>query len=113
MGWFASPKLSPDNSTVYFLLPDYSTVSDGLFSLRVGTEEVHFITNALKFWVVPAGHYKGCLIVWQNPMFMGGGRYDVFNMIRASGDLLGVVGFTEEAATYYIASVQSEESGIF
>jgi hypothetical protein len=30
-------------------------VSGGLFGIKVGTTEAHFITNALKFWVVPSG----------------------------------------------------------
>jgi hypothetical protein len=110
LGWIASPKLSPDNGTIYFLVPNYAAVSGGLFEVKVGTADARFITKALKFWVVPSGEYKGQLIVWQNPMLLIAGRYDVFNMIKDSGDVVGIIGFTQDAVTGYLASEAALEA---
>ncbi len=99
--WFDSPRLSPDGASLYFLVPDYGAVA-GLFSLDLATKRVRFVLTALKFWLVPAGPEAGNLIVWQNPMLIGGGRYDVFNMVNPSGTLIGVVGFSEEMVHNYL-----------
>jgi hypothetical protein len=91
--WFSSPRFALDGLSVYFLVPDYSTVSPGLFSVELKSGRTRCLAVAHKFWEVGTGQFKGDLIVWQRPMFIGGGRYDIFNMITASGDLVGVVGF--------------------
>jgi len=94
--WFSSPRYSFDEGLVYFLVPDYSPTSPGLFSLDLKSGKILFVVQAQKFWVPPAGPYKGDLVVWQNPTLVGGGRYDVFNLIKPSGEVIGVVGFDEE-----------------
>jgi len=101
--WFSSPSFSPDGRLVYFLVPDYATVSSGLFELDTRTRTIRFLAQALKYWIVPAGVYKGDLVVWQNPMFVGGGRYDVFNLITPPGDLVGVVGFDQAQVDAFVA----------
>lgn len=101
--WFSSPSFSPDGRFVYFLVPDYATVSAGLFAFDTRTRTIRFLAQALKYWSVPAGVYKGDLVVWQNPMFVGGGRYDVFNLITPSGNLVGVAGFDQAQVDAFIA----------
>ena len=101
--WFSSPGLSPDGRFVYFSVPDYSTVSPGLFELDTTTRTVRPLAPALRYWIVPAGVYRGDLVVWQNPVFVGGGRYDVFNLIKPSGDLVGAVGFNQAQVDAFMA----------
>lgn len=102
--WFAFPRFSLDGQHVYFMIPDYATISSGLFSLNMTTGIVQFLAGALKYWTLSAGSYKGDLIVWQNPVLVGGGRYDVFNLITSSGDPVGVVGFDVASVSAFIAS---------
>jgi Tol biopolymer transport system component len=101
--WFSSPRFSPDGSVVYFLVPDYSTVSPGLFLLERSNGHVRFLAQALEFWEVAFGPYRGNLIVWQNPMLIGGGRYDLFSMLSPSGEQVGVVGFNEGQVNAFLA----------
>jgi len=93
--WFSSPQYSSDGSVVYFLVRDYSTVSPGVFSIELQSGRIRFLSDALKFWVVYSGPYEGCLVVWQRPMLVEGGRYDIFNLLSPSGETRGVVGFSE------------------
>jgi len=109
-GWFTEPQFSPTNNSVYFLVPNWAAVTGGLFRLNLASGNTSFVSAAQKFWVVPFGVYSGKIIVWQNPMFVGGGRYDVFNMLEPSGELNGVVGFTEEAVKRFLQEVDDDES---
>jgi Tol biopolymer transport system component len=102
--WFSSPRFSPDGQHVFFMIPDYATISPGLFSLNMVTSIVQFLTGALKYWTLSSGSYKGDLIVWQNPTLVGGGRYNVFNLITSSAEPVGVVGFDEASVNAFIAS---------
>jgi Tol biopolymer transport system component len=102
--WFSSPRFSLDGKSLYIMIPDYSTVSPGLVSLNIATGKITFLASALKYWVLLSGAYKGDLIVWQNPMLVGGGRYDVFNLISSAGEVLGVVAFDQAAVEAFIAS---------
>jgi dipeptidyl aminopeptidase/acylaminoacyl peptidase len=94
--WFASPKLSPAGNAVYFLVPEYASSSPGLYRLDLVTGQVRFLALALEFWIVPKGLFGGDLIIHQYPMLIGGGHYDVYNMIDSSGALIGAAGFNEE-----------------
>jgi hypothetical protein len=93
--WFTSPKLSPAGDAVYFLVQEYASVSPGLYRLDLASTQTHFLALALELWTVSWGPFKGNLIVHQYPMLIGGGRYDVYNMIDSSGTLIGAAGFNE------------------
>jgi hypothetical protein len=66
-------------------------------------------TNAAVYFLVPdwAAVTGG---LFRIDLKSGGGRYDVFNMLEPSGDLNGVVGFTEEAVKRFLQEVDDDES---
>jgi Tol biopolymer transport system component len=100
--WFSSPQFSDNGRLVYFLVPDYGTVSPGLFSVSVAAGEIRFVAPALQFWAPASKEYPGDLVVRQNPMLVGGGRYDVYNLITSTGEQVGVVGFDESRLQYFL-----------
>ncbi len=108
--WFQKPMFSTtDGRMVYFTIPDYSTVSSGLFAIDLRSGKYRFIVAALKYWPMPCGPYRGDIIVWRNPQLLGGGRYDIFTMIQPSGLEIGVVGFVEASVDRFIAACQGVE----
>ena len=57
--WFSFPRFSLDGQHVYFMIPDYATISSGLFSLNMTTGIVQFLAGALKYWTLASGSYRG------------------------------------------------------
>ena len=72
----------------------------GLWHASAG--EIRFVAPALQFWAPASKEYPGDLVVRQNPMLVGGGRYDVYNLITSTGEQVGVVGFDESRLQYFL-----------
>lgn len=99
---FRRPQFSPDKSRIYFLEPEYSATTDGLFYVSRSGGTVHFLATALQYWVVPKGRWAGDLVLHQNPLTYSGGRIDIYYLFDPGGKQLGIVGLTEDSVHFFM-----------
>lgn len=101
---FSSPKLSPDNRFVYFLIPLFVTES-GLIRLDMKTKQTLLVADALAFWVVGHGSFEGDLVVQiRKPLDGGFSRY--YWLITPEGRELGIVGESELEAREFLSNLR-------
>ncbi len=92
---FSSPSWSPDGRTLYFASAAYAT-SGAVHSYDFGKKTVRFVMPGNDPQVVPAGEYKGHLLVAQHRYFLGGGSFDWYWLFTPEGKEVGPVGETTE-----------------
>ena len=92
---FASPTFSPDGNTIYFGGAAYAT-SGAIHAYDLTTRTVRFVIAGNAPRVVPAGEYKGDLLVEQHRYFLGGGSYDWYWLFEPNGKEIGPVGETTD-----------------
>ena len=92
---FASPTFSPDGKTVYFSSAAYAT-SGAIHAYDFTTRTVRFVMPGNRPMVVPAGDYKGDLLVEQHRYFVGGGSFDWYWLFEPNGKEVGPVGETTD-----------------
>ncbi len=90
---FASPTFSPDGGTIYFSSAAWAT-SGAIHAYDTATRTVRFVMPGNNPRVVPAGEYKGDLLVQQHRYFLGGGSFDWFWLFEPGGREIGPVGET-------------------
>ena len=82
---------SPDGRYVFFLTPAYAT-SGAVHVVDTTNGKEHFLMAGNSLEVVPAGEYRGCLLVEQHRYFLGGGSYDWIWPFKPDGKEIGPVG---------------------
>ena len=99
---FTSPSWSPDGRTIYFASAAYAT-SGAVHAYDFGTKKTRFVMAGNDPQVVPAGEYRGHLLVQQHRYFLGGGSFDWYWLFTPAGKEVGPVGETTEdfRATYF------------
>jgi dipeptidyl aminopeptidase/acylaminoacyl peptidase len=90
-----SPAFSPDGRWIYFLSSAWAT-SDAVHAIGIDGLKERFIADGNSLDVVRAGQYQGALIVRKHEYFLGGGSYDWYWLLSASGQEIGPVGPDEE-----------------
>ena len=71
-------------------------VSGAIHAYDVTTHQVRFVMAGNAPQVVPAGEYKGDLLVEQHRYFLGGGSYDWYWLFEPNGKEIGPVGETTD-----------------
>ncbi len=92
---FSSPTFSPDGRTIYFSSAAWAT-SGAVHAYDTVTKTVRFVLAGNNPLVVPAGEYKGDLLVEQHRYFLGGGSFDWFWLFKPDGKEIGPVGETTD-----------------
>ncbi len=92
---FASPTWSPDGRTIYFSSAAWAT-SGAIHACDLKKKTVRFVLAGNNPLVVPAGEYKGDLLVQQHRYFLGGGSFDWFWLFTPDGKEVGPVGETTD-----------------
>jgi len=88
---FTSPTFSPDGRTIFFSSAAYAT-SGAVHAYDTVSGAVRFVMGGNDPQVVPAGEYKGDLLVEQHRYFLGGGSYDWYWLFDPDGTEIGPVG---------------------
>jgi hypothetical protein len=99
---FSAPRLSLDNRSVYFLIPQYVT-EGGLIRLDLKTKQTLLLTSALTFWVAGPGSFEGDLVV-QKRKPLDGGFTRYYWLVTPDGRELGLVGESERDVREFLAS---------
>lgn len=89
---FSNLKLSPDGKSLYFHTAAWAT-SPAIHVLNLDSGNETFVVDGHIKCIVAGGEYQGNLLVEQHRYFVGGGSYDVINLIRPDGSLVGPVTF--------------------
>lgn len=92
---FSSPTFSPDGRTVYFCSAAWAT-SGSIHAYDFDRKAQRYVMPGNGPQVVPAGEYKGHLLVEQHRYFLGGGSFDWYWLFTPEGKEVGPVGETTE-----------------
>lgn len=79
-----NPLFSLDGKSVYFLSAAWAT-SNAVHQLDLTSNKQRFITDGNSLELVPAGKYRGYLIVSQHRYHKNGGSYEAFWLISPKG----------------------------
>ena len=101
---FSSPRIAPTGDYVYFLVR-YAPTTWALVRLSLGDHSVRFIAVALEFQLVGRGNYAGDLIIQQRRPYANAGYYTWYWLFDPNGKEMGLIGPTEEAVKYFLATI--------
>lgn len=102
---FDSPRLSPDDRYVYFLIRE-AVVTSGLLRLELSSNKVDYLTTALNFQVVPNGKYRGDLVVQIRKPTLSTSFYEWYWLLGPDGKEIGLVGQDEGAVALFLEQQQ-------
>jgi dipeptidyl aminopeptidase/acylaminoacyl peptidase len=86
-----SPTFSPDGHTIYFKSAAWAT-SGAVHAIDLKNGSERFVTDGNSLVVMPAGKYKGYLIVSKHKYWMAGGSYDWYWLISPAGAVVDAIG---------------------
>lgn len=96
-----NPRFSLDGHSVYFLSAAWVT-SDAVHVVDLATHQQHFVTDGNSLELVPAGKYKGYLIVSKHKYHQGGGSYEDFWLVSPKGKAIKSLGEEEERVNAFL-----------
>ena len=89
-----SPKFSPDDAMVYFLIP-FAATTQAIMKVAIANPTPQFVAAATSFWVVPHGRYRGDLVAQIRKAKLAPGYYYWYWLITPEGKEIDVVGEDE------------------
>lgn len=89
-----SPKFSPDDTMVYFLIP-FAATTQAIMKVALADPAPQFVASAISFEVVPHGQYRGDLVVQIRKAKLAPGYYEWYWLITPEGKEIDVVGQDE------------------
>jgi hypothetical protein len=98
---FESPRFSPDDRYIYFLIRE-AVVTSGLVRLEIASGRVDYIVTALNFQVVSAGKYRGDLVVQRRKAKLASGFYEWYWLLTPDGKEVGIVGQDERDVALFM-----------
>jgi len=96
-----NPRFSLDGKAVYFLSAAWVT-SNAVHVVDLATHKQHFVTDGNSLELVPAGKYKGYLIVAKHKYHQGGGSYEDFWLVSPKGKAIKSLGEQEERVNAFL-----------
>jgi Tol biopolymer transport system component len=96
-----NPRFSLDGHLVYFLSAAWVT-SNSVHVVDLTTHKQHFVTDGNSLELVPAGKYKGYLIVSKHKYYQGGGSYEDFWLVSPKGKAIKSLGEEEERVNAFL-----------
>ena len=87
-------EFSPDGRTLYFQTYAWLT-SPAIHAVDIASGKQRLVTHGWLNHVVPAGRFKGDLVVHQHRHFVGSGTYEWYWLFTGNGKEVGPIGPTE------------------
>ncbi|MEQ5839474.1 hypothetical protein N0A02_08515 [Paraburkholderia acidicola] len=92
----SSPSFSPDGQTVYFMSAAWVT-SSSIHSVELSSGKERFVTDGNSLEVIPAGKYRGDLIVNKHKYWLASGSYDWYWLVSPAGKEIAPIGPDDES----------------
>lgn len=86
---------APDRRTLYFQTAAWVT-SPAIHAVDISNGKQRFVSNGWLNHVVPAGRYRGDIVVMQHRHFVGSGSYNWYWLLAPNGKEIGPIGPTED-----------------
>ncbi|PCE27994.1 hypothetical protein BWP39_05680 [Paraburkholderia acidicola] len=93
---FSSPIFSPDGQTVYFMSVAWVT-SSSIHSVELSSGKERFVTDGNSLEIVPAGKYRGDLVVNKHKYWLASGSYDWYWLVSPTGKEIAPIGPGDES----------------